>query len=161
MRKKLRKHKKYGNRLARDRRLSDIFTKHIGVVNLPGDKNSHVVDIDTHKIKNKLTQQQAFDVTGHQHKWSVLLCVFGRANDGKEYFKAEEVVSPRICYQNEIGESMNGLHNKMYEEFNKNHFISLGWIATPHDREFDLDEMYKLFKKLGAFEFIAKWEQAE
>ena len=157
---KPRKHKKDGNRLARDRRLANIFTKSVGIVQLPGD-NSNIVDLDTHEVKNNISQQRAFDITGHQHKWSVLLCVFGRANDGKEYFKSEEVVSPRICYQSEIGDSMNGLHNKMYEEFNKNHFVSLGWVATPHDREFDLDEMFKLFTKLGAFEYIAKWEKCE
>ena len=157
MSKKPRKHKKDGNRLARDRRLSNIFTRDVGVVNLPGD-NSHVVDLKTLKVEDNISKQRAFDITGHQHKWTVLLCVFGRANDGTEYFKTEEVVSPRICYQSEIDDSMNALHQKLYEDFSKQHFVSLGWIASPHDREFDLDDMFNLFKNLGAFEYVAKWE---
>lgn len=157
MSKKPRKHKKDGNRLARDRRLSNIFTKSLAITLLPND-NTKIVDIDTLKVCAKVSNQTVFDLTGHQHKWTVLLCIFGRANDGKEYFKTTEVVSQRICYSKEISESMSSIHNKMYEEFNRNHFVSLGWIATPNEREFNLDDMQKLFTKLGAWEFKAKWE---
>jgi hypothetical protein len=87
--------------------------------------------------------------------------VFGRTEIGEEYFKAEEVTSNRLCYQADICESMNAQHRKLYNEFNKNHFVSLGWVACPHDREFDLDQMFTLFKSLGAFEYITKLEDVK
>lgn len=149
--------KKKNNRVIRDRKLASIFTQSLGITQLPGDK-SDIVDMDTLKVCKRITQHRINDLTKHQHKWSVLLCVFGRTNEGEEYFKTEEVIAPRICYQNEIGESMNGLHNEMYKQFNKNHFVSLGWVACPHDREFNLDDMQKLFTDLGAWEYLNKSE---
>ena len=160
MSKKIRVHKKHGNRLARDRRLSNIFTRNLGVTLLPGDK-SEIVNMATLKKVTKKSNQQVFDLTGHQHKWTVLLCVFGRSINGDEYFKTEEVESARVCYSKDISESMNDRTREIYDQFNNSDFCSLGWIACPHEREFNLIDMAELFTTLGAWDYLSNREIAE
>jgi hypothetical protein len=157
MRKNTKPRKKNANKVSRDRKLAQIFTKNLAVTFLPGEK-CNIIDMTTLKKCDGLSSRRLYDITQHQHKWTIMLIVFGRTETGDEYFKCEEAVSPRPCYQHEIGDSMNQVHRRLYDNFNKNHFISLGWIACMHDREFDLDEMMKLFTELGAFEYITKHE---
>lgn len=135
--------------------------RNLGITLLVGDK-CEIVNMNTNRImmgKNRTQVGELLrDMTQTKHKWSVLLCVFGRTETGEEYIKTLDVAPPVPCYSNEITEALQAEHSKLYDSFNKNHFVNIGWIAKPNDGEFDEEKVKELFTKLGAFENIAKWE---
>ncbi len=124
------KRKKGSSHLARAMRMSEIFTRDIGVISLPGDKNCHIVDMDLLTVKKKVSQLMADRITKFQHQWTVLLCVFGRGHDGKEYFKTQEVVTPRPCYHNEIDASLSAAHHKMTMDLTSGILFLLGGLPA-------------------------------
>lgn len=98
------------------------------------------------------------DMTKFKHSWSVLLFICGRCPLTGSYWKTSDVAPPGKFYSSQINASLQVHHDQMINDFNPNHFVSLGWIARPVDELYDNDLMYDLFMRLGAWDYLAKWE---
>jgi hypothetical protein len=134
--------------------------RNLAVTLLPGDK-CEIINMNTLNSPS-LTREKAVevmrDMTEVKHNWSVLLFVCGRCPTGGSYWKTRDVAPPGKFYSSQINKSLRHHHDKMINDFNKQQFVSLGWIARPVDALYDNDAMYDLFMKLGAWEFLAPWE---
>jgi len=134
--------------------------RNLAITLLPGDKIS-VINMNTLKMPIVPDAKSLMiDMTQVKHNWSVLLCIFGRCPVTGEYWKTLDVSPGQLIYSNQIEDSLREHHEGMVNNFNKKHFVSIGWIAKPNKHEFNNDDMYKLFQELGAWDYLAKWEQA-
>lgn len=134
--------------------------RNMAITMLPGDRCS-IVNMSNYTepcMPKSKAESLLHDFTQIKHDWSVLLCVFGRCPVSGEYWKTFDVAPEGKCYSAQINESLNEYHRKLLKGFNMNHFVSLGWIATPTNKLFDNNAVYDMFHLLGAFEYVAKWE---
>lgn len=135
--------------------------RNLAIALLPGDKCS-IINMNTMKAPS-MSKQKAVaimhDFCEIKHNWSVLLCLFGRTQAGEEYWETLDVAPPGKFYSNQINDSLREWHEKMLADFNDQQFVSIGWIAKPNSGLFDNDSIFDLFKELGAWEYLARWEQ--
>ena len=135
--------------------------KNLAITLLPGDKCS-VVNMTSYSVPPMDHNESIsimHDLTGIKHKWSTLLCVFGRCPINGAYWKTLDVSPGFACLSSDLEIALRNSHKTIVEGFNMRHFVSLGWIAKPSDALFDNNEVYKLFDRLGAWEHLAEWER--
>jgi len=122
-----------------------------------GEESVKMVNIKTgNNVAVGLTLATAMSKSAF--KWSILLVVFGRRQDGQEYMKCEQVDTQARYKQADLTEFLNAKHIKMIDEFNDLHFVNVGWIATPYNYEFSEQVAGEYFERLGAWDYLSKWE---
>ncbi|MDK2594408.1 hypothetical protein QNM18_04920 [Pseudoalteromonas sp. P94(2023)] len=97
----------------------------------------------------------------YSFQWTVLLAVFGRAPNGDQYMKCEQVNFTSRYRQCDLVDYLNEKQNNFLDKsISKEHVINAGWIAVPY--QFDIDASFAgdLFSQFGAFDALAKWECA-
>ena len=151
------------SKLVQQTMLARKNVRNLGITLLPGDK-CEIINMNTLNSPS-MNREQAVavmrDMTEVKHNWSVLLFVCGRCPIEGSYWKTFDTSPPGKFYSEQLEESLREHHTEMVKNFNKQQFVSLGWIARPVDAMYDNDVMYDLFMKLGAWEFLAPWETAE
>ena len=148
--------KKY-NKMKLATNMANAFVKYMGVSYLPNN-NCELIDFDKHQVLKNSRPTQVTYMTQFQYNWNVLLMVYGRDELGNDYMKTEEVAAARKCYSGDIHEAINEAHDRLYQNFNKNHFVSLGWLASPKNRIWDYEKVTDLMSKLGAWDYQNKVE---
>lgn len=149
--------RKPNNQVNRLRKLAKLYTRDLAVTQL-GSENCEIVHIPTLSIYRSATRKTATYFTDHPYKWTLLIAVFGRDKNGNNYMKPREIELPNARYQRDLTDTMRDLHSKLVEEFNRNHFLGMGWVAVNEPTVFDEETCFKLFENLGAFDCLAPWE---
>jgi len=151
--------RKFSAKLMRGK-LANAYVKYMGVSFLP-ESNCSLIDLDKYNVLTKKTANTVEFLTGHRYNWQMLLIVFCRDNNGLEYFKTAEIESSRKCFSHEIHDSTTIAHELLVSEQNRQHVVSIGWLASPRAREWDYDLTGDLFTGLGAWNYLAKHEQQD
>ncbi len=112
----------------------------------PIDLQGNILDV-TPKLANALQM--------YPYKWSVMLCIFC-IEKGLSTIKmeiAENTHANRRDYQRNIVGKLNELHQEFMSRQKKLNVnvTGVGWVASPVNRDFDEDEVGRIFEKLGAF----------
>ena len=81
------------------------------------------------------------------HQWSILLCAFGKKDDGI-YMRADEYHVTERVYHEEIQEAIIKAHDQLAEELG-DEFHSVGYIAATRDWNWDANDAFNLFKEIG------------
>lgn len=122
-----------------------------------GDRRSYLVDLLTGAIQVATTQHQ-HTIEHVPHDWVVHCTVFCRAQDGEEYAKEQIVGVPHRCTRSEFVDAANAAHVKMMRGGNPQHFVNTGWIALLNGRELSERKARAIYRKVGAWNYLAKWE---
>jgi len=134
--------------------------RNLAITLLPESK-CELINMNTLKSPS-LTREHAVnvmhDMTEVKHGWSVLLFVCGRCPIEGSYWKTLDVSPSGKFYSSQLEKSLSAHHEQMVNDFNKQQFVSLGWIARPVDTLYDNDTMYDLFMRLGAWDYLAPHE---
>lgn len=135
--------------------------RNLAITSLPGDQCT-IVNINSYNIPSMSASQaqvMMHDFTQVKHNWSVLLCVFGASPHEGAYWKTLDVSPSNKIYASQMEAALRAKHEELFNGFNMEHFVSIGWIAKPTTALFDNDAVYKLFDKLGAWNYTAPWER--
>lgn len=66
-------------------------------------------------------------------KWNIHLLAIGIDNDGRKYFKVDEVPVTKELHQHDLVEYLEWRHDDFVtKSFNKNHLTNKAWIAVPN-----------------------------
>jgi len=84
--------------------------------------------------------------------WSITIAAFGRDQTGEEYMKTEVHHFQQKYAQSDLMHYLNEEHEKLINSMNRQHFIGVGWIASPEQKEFADKDAIKIFTDFGAFE---------
>lgn len=144
--------RKKNNNVQRMRKLADCALKGIAVCFVgKDDENCHIVSEKQKKIVipgrtlvNAITQVP--------HHWCVMLAVFGIDSSGKEYFKSEVIRTTSRYYHRDINEMLVEHHERIMANFNSNHLIQSGWLASPGREDWSEQEAAEIF------ELFSPWE---
>ena len=151
------------SKLVQQTMLARKNVRNLAITLLPEDK-CEIINMVTMKSP-VMNREQAIgamrDFTEYKHDWSVLLFVCGRCPVNGSYWKTLDVAPPVKMYSEQINASLRVHHEQMVQDFNPNHFVSLGWIARPISALYDNDATYDLFMRLGAWDYLTPWENVE
>lgn len=150
--------RKRNNELLRTKRVAAACLKNCAVLYVGGDKVKHLVSLK-HRAKVQATPNIDRAVHAIRWRWTVLIAAFCRDQAGQEYIKMEELAPAGEYLYSELADSFNDLHFAMInEQINKTHLCSVGWLAVPRNETIDENLAGDLFRKFGAFEYLANWE---
>jgi hypothetical protein len=97
------------------------------------------------------TQNEIAAFAEHRHKWTILVAALGVDNNNRRYIKSHEIQCTEYYFQSEIADLCADVHRALLDEFNGNHFINVGWLASATPIEFDEKKALTLFEKAGGF----------
>lgn len=161
MSKKTKKRNKKFNALTSFRRLARATTHNLAVAWVQGEnKESCVFNLKSGKREN-VTRMMAQALGEAPHQWTILLAVFCRRQDGQEYAKYFEVQTGANYYESDLIEAMREHQDALITQQNPEHFISAGYMASPHPIEFDEKQAGKIFASMGGWDCLSKWEARE
>ena len=90
-------------------------------------------------------------------RWSVLLAVFCRSEDGEQYLDAVRQTTNK-CYKVDIPNQIERHYAKLMKEVDSNDVITTGWIAAPVKVDYDIAEAVEIFQAHGAWFCYARHE---
>ncbi|MGH1461270.1 MAG: hypothetical protein ACRBB6_04460 [Neptuniibacter sp.] len=127
---------------------------------ITGDDYVSMYCLKTKKVVTP-TVQQARILEHHAFKWSVLLGVCGRDQNGEEFIKPDYVAANVKYRQAELIDFLEQRHTKLIKSINKNHFVSAVWFASPDRKDWDEKEAFDLATELGAFRYAVDPESKQ
>lgn len=86
------------------------------------------------------------------YPWTIYCAVTGTTQVGDDYLQSVEMQANAEYLQRDLQATAEDIHGQLYKEFNKNHFKSACWIASPIPREITDEQATRLFTKLGAWD---------
>lgn len=138
--------KKY-NPTLKFQELSRLHSKHYLIMNVMG--------IDTWVYKNgkvcNISITEAHMLNEVRHKWSIITGVVCRDHFGKEYVKTEYFSMLDFYFSTEINDYLSEIQRKFWYEANKNHRLTIFWIASPCKREFSEELVLQMLTEQNAF----------
>ena len=93
------------------------------------------------------------------YKWAILVSAFGESSTSEKYMKSDLLVASAPYFQSDLSDVATDLHQNLYDNFNKKHFINVGWIADPHGGDVCEKVAGKIFDLLGAWDNKMDMEQ--
>ncbi len=156
------RNKKY-NPVKNGNRLIHAAIKNLAVVFCGGnDGKSSLVNYKT-KIIFIAPMPLAYAIADTRFNWTVICAVFCRDKGGHEYMRTQDIFSPDKHTQEELAETLQGIHARMLDDANPTHICNLGWLAVPRGHDglaIDDKSLATIFEKAGAWNTLAKWQQA-
>lgn len=111
--------------------------------------------------EKRLDIVQATAVSETPVQWNIGLYALCRGPNGDEYIKGELWPLPMKVRQRNIADSLNKAHMAfMRDNVNRNHLLTLGWIATSGDF-LDEETAMKLFTSTGVWGLLDVAEVTE
>lgn len=92
--------------------------------------------------------------------WNSLCMVLCRSQLNEEYIKSLVVRSLVPETQPNLADALNREHQQLLEGVNPQHFINVGWVASPGGLEIPLPVASKIMLALGGWDCLAPWEKA-
>jgi hypothetical protein len=145
------KRKKY-NPLKQLQSLSNIALKDHAIGCIPTKTYSELINLKTNSVV-PINNTKLKMITELRHKWSVFIAVFGIDSQNQYYMKSNEVIVANPVFQSELSDTLNTHHQTLCSQFNPNHLISVGWLATPYSKVWDEQKAFKVLENLGALSF--------
>lgn len=93
-------------------------------------EESHAFDVDG--VEVPMTYDLGKAVLNTPYKWSLLVCVIGRRQDGQCYIKTE-LLDTNITYQQNLTDVYYQYVDEIKKNFNPLHFVTSGWILGNGD----------------------------
>ena len=84
-----------------------------------------------------------------RHKWSILLAVLCRDQNGTTYMKSEIVQANEPYLQSELASVCEDHHRDLILSANENHLINVCWIGIPYGGDITEEEASKIFDRYG------------
>jgi len=122
---------------------------------IPTKGPCHLFNLRTGKTVPILPKQINL-ISTMRHQWSVFIAVFGIDQFGKYYMKSNEISVNKPTYQVDMITTLNDAHSNLIKEFNPEHLISVGWLATPYLKIWNESKAFTLLESLGALNFVTK-----
>jgi hypothetical protein len=122
------------------------------VTYITGDDFNNLYCLQKNK-KVSASLDMAKALANQPFKWSVLIAVFCRDQNGQEYIKSELIASKQKYLQHELIQFLSAEHTALIKSVNGNHVIGAGWLASPEGIDWDEKVAGKIFEQLGAFEW--------
>ena len=144
------KRKKKYNPLKQLNMVAKHALKNIAVGFVTGGRGCLLVDLRNSRVSSA-SETTIRLISTLRHRWSVLIAVLGVDSHGKQYMKSEEVTVTEPCLQSELSNVLNIEHIALGKNFNKQHLVNYGWLATPYVKEWDEQEAFKILSALGAY----------
>lgn len=151
--------KKY-NPHKRHKRLAEIALKNLCLVWCNGNTEIWPYNYSTlEKIPVGNSVVNALDKV--RYNWTVHCAVFMREKNGKEKIKLADISAPYECFHYQLVDSLNAEHKAFIESFDniKDLICGVGWVAVPRSIELSEQVLNDLFRKNGAFSYLAKWQE--
>ena len=102
------------------------------------EEGACIVNVNNKKVYNPIPKDLFDAICDVPYIWSVQLIVAGKTETGQQYTKGSMLQTQSRYYQHDLISLVDGEFDKLKKEFNDNHYISHGFVATP--RVEDLDE---------------------
>lgn len=97
-------------------------------------------------------ESMAFAIIQVRHKWSIHLLAIGEDDNGRKYFKVDEVVLSDELYQHQLVEYLDWRHKDFVQKsFNKNHLTNVAWIASPNGELLTDEQIDNILTKQGGY----------
>jgi hypothetical protein len=94
-----------------------------------------------------------------KYNWRIYIGLLCRDQKGQEYIQGRWVVTNEPYHHEQIIPAMNNYHQELIAEANARHLIDFCWLALPNHEEVDEPVIDQIFANLGAWEYLAQWEQ--
>ena len=117
-----------------------------------------MLDMKTGKTFNPGLATSKTIETG-RYTWSVYCAVFCRDQNNKEYMQSVVITTKDHCLQSDLVSVLHEHHAELINGCNPTHTLNVGWLASPVGHEWTDKEAAKIFTKMDAWNFSAKWEQ--
>ena len=124
---------------------------------LVGSRSPELWDIKNIKKVNP-TETDIKAMASVSHKWSVLLSVIMRSQDGQEFAKSIQITTCEAYKQSELTGVLSDNHAQLIREQNENHIVNVAWVARPDSIDWDEILAGEIYRKMGAWDTLAKWE---
>jgi len=121
------------------------YTDHLGGCYMVDLKHSRIVPPESKEGKQVLAS------LCRPHVWSCYIAVFGRNKLGDQYMKSEQLFTNSRMYQEDLAPTFEEHHGKLIETINKDDLCAVGWLASPHNKEFTEQEAENIFDQLGVW----------
>lgn len=135
----------------RKRRQAQQLVKGFGVAFVTGRETCEVVDLIGNKIF-PATLLQTRAMTEMAHPWSMFIAALGIDDQGKQYFKSEQIFLPDRRKQCDLADSLNDYHQQFVRKsMNPNHLAGAAWIGSPEGLDITEEQADIIFTALGAW----------
>lgn len=123
------------------------------ILYISSNKLCSLINLDDLKVFNPDQLTSDF-IEYTEFNWVVTLGVFVLESNGKEKAIYQEAASPIQCKHHQLTNSLYHTHLDLINslpEMTQDRIVSVGWIATPYERELPVELVDKIFSKNGAF----------
>ena len=138
-------------------RLVKAALRNSGVIFVTGGNGANIVNLVT-TDQHAPTMLVAKAIEHLIAKWCVLCAVLMRDHNGNPYASYYLDYWNKTRTQSQIAKDAWTEHQRLLESCNRNHVVSVGWIAVPKLYDFTHESADAMFLKAGAWEGKAKWE---
>ena len=162
MTKKAKRNKKY-NPLKAQMLSAERTIKDFAIAMVLGEtKFCTLIDYKTCKELN-VSRAVADSVAEGCWNWYYECSVVCRSQTGEEYINSESHYFQSRYRQSDkrLNKYLNKVHAELKKKQNPLHVVTLAWVAIPvfdKAEELDLDTLGRIYKQLGAFDYLSKWE---